>query len=278
MKSNNLKELFHYTSPDGMLGILNSMSLWFTDYYVLNDESEGSYVYNLVDQVLNNSNYCAEFINLVLDEINANFPKSRTFICSFSLNYDSHLMWNCYSKSSGKQGYNIGLKLDALSNSINNYLKDRNISVFHYKVIYDVKKQKVIIKTILDKYYNLYLEKRNVRAILEFIHSDIRMFRFTFKHPTLKDEEEYRIVLNVSINSFKEILKAKDSIINFRALNNGVIASYIAVPFDTSNTISSITSSPLIKDKAKVSSLNMICDKYELYECELFESSIPLRY
>ena len=41
MEQYDNKLIYHYTSSSGLLGILSSESLWFTDFSVLNDESEG---------------------------------------------------------------------------------------------------------------------------------------------------------------------------------------------------------------------------------------------
>ena len=47
------KPIFHYTSPEGILGILNSKSLFATDLNYLNDKSEGIYGLSLLQKELN---------------------------------------------------------------------------------------------------------------------------------------------------------------------------------------------------------------------------------
>ena len=42
-KSFEPKELYHYTSPKALKGILKSNNLWFSNIYFLNDTSEMKY-------------------------------------------------------------------------------------------------------------------------------------------------------------------------------------------------------------------------------------------
>lgn len=46
------KELYHYTSPKALKGILKSNKLWFSNIYFLNDKSEMKYTYLLILELL----------------------------------------------------------------------------------------------------------------------------------------------------------------------------------------------------------------------------------
>ena len=48
------KELYHYTSPKALKGILKSNNLWFSNIYFLNDKSEMKYTYLLTLELLKN--------------------------------------------------------------------------------------------------------------------------------------------------------------------------------------------------------------------------------
>ena len=74
MEQYNNKLIYHYTSSSGLLGILSSESLWFTDFSVLNDESEGNYIYSLVKDVLYSGEYSKEYISSPLTSSTYNFP------------------------------------------------------------------------------------------------------------------------------------------------------------------------------------------------------------
>ena len=47
VKKSKPKELYHYTSPKALKGILKSNNLWFSNIYFLNDKSEMKYTYLL---------------------------------------------------------------------------------------------------------------------------------------------------------------------------------------------------------------------------------------
>ena len=40
--------IYHYTSSEGLLGILRDKTLWFTDTMALNDSSEGNYIWEIL--------------------------------------------------------------------------------------------------------------------------------------------------------------------------------------------------------------------------------------
>lgn len=279
MEQYNNKLIYHYTSSNGLLGILSSESLWFTDFSVLNDESEGNYIYNLVKDVLYSGNYSEDYISLVIEEMNQLHLKNKYFICSFSLNGDSLPMWSYYSKSSSKLGYNIQINVFDLFCSMNRNIRDNDyLNLSYYNLIYDANIQKETIKTILDKYYNSFLNISKIEYIKEFLHTDIRLFRFIFKHPSFIHEEECRFILEVNEEYFDKYIGEEDSLFKIRVVDDGIFAPYTSIRFDCKNLITQITVSPIIKDSLKESSLLNLCKKHNLTKCTVKKSNIPLRY
>ena len=279
MEQYNNKLIYHYTSSSGLLGILSSESLWFTDFSVLNDESEGNYIYSLVKDVLYSGEYSKEYISLVIQEINNFYSKNKYFICSFSLNGDSLPMWNYYSKSSSKLGYNIQINAFDLFTSINKIIYENDyLSLNYYDLIYDTNIQRETIKTVLDKYYILFLKNSKIEYIKEFLHSEIRLFRFIFKHPSFRHEEECRFILKVNEDYFDKHIGENDSLFKIRVVDDGIFAPYTSMKFDCKNLITQITISPIIKDSLKESSLLNLCKKHNLTKCTIKKSNIPLRY
>ena len=279
MEQYNNKLIYHYTSSSGLLGILSSESLWFTDFSVLNDESEGNYIYSLVKDILYSGEYSKKYISLVIQEINNFYSKNKYFICSFSLNGDSLPMWNYYSKSSSKLGYNIQINTFDLFASMNKIIYENdNLSLKYYDLIYDTNIQRETIKTVLDKYYNSFLKNSKIEYIKEFLHSEIRLFRFIFKHPSFRHEEECRFILKVNEDYFDKHIGENDSLFKIRVVDDGIFAPYTSMKFDCKNLITQITISPIIKDSLKESSLLNLCKKHNLTKCTIKKSNIPLRY
>ena len=56
-------DLYHYTSAEGLVGIITSGTLWASDMLSLNDTSEAEYAWNLTGQIL--------------DEYNADVPEQH---------------------------------------------------------------------------------------------------------------------------------------------------------------------------------------------------------
>ncbi len=51
--SQKIPSLYHYTTQDGLRGIIKSRSLWFTNIFYINDASEFNYIFKLVQEELN---------------------------------------------------------------------------------------------------------------------------------------------------------------------------------------------------------------------------------
>lgn len=124
------EELCHYTSPEALIKILENKSLRFTDYRFLNDKTEGTYIYDVINS-LDLSVYDEGFIKAIENLKKRRFTASEIasewlshisnedtykidtpyfyFICSFSTDCNNLSMWNYYTKTVSGVGYNIVL-------------------------------------------------------------------------------------------------------------------------------------------------------------------------
>jgi Protein of unknown function (DUF2971) len=108
--------LFHYTSAEGLIGIIQNEEIWSTAYYCTNDESELSAGKGILKPI---------FSNLTLDMIQKNDPLMRTFfergvhpqryseqfeqtIISFMLN-DISAYITCFCKPTTEEDFLHGL-------------------------------------------------------------------------------------------------------------------------------------------------------------------------
>ena len=105
--------LYHYTTGQGIFGILNSSKLHCSNINFLNDPSEETYFKEVLSEVLAASNECRaihdKLYNQSYEEVILN-PTAK-FIVSFSKNPDSLSMWNYYASGNG---YSIGIDIDSV--------------------------------------------------------------------------------------------------------------------------------------------------------------------
>lgn len=107
-RDNTNREKFHYTSPDGLIGILKTRTFFFTDSQFLNDFREKVNINEELDLFWkrNRRNYDRDFYNLINRIRVTQYEDSgfsyidkysekpcRYFVLSLSMNGDSLSMW-----------------------------------------------------------------------------------------------------------------------------------------------------------------------------------------
>lgn len=104
--------VFHYTSASGLLGILESRTLWASSPLALNDLSELTYAVGLVrsvwDELKSKEGFesCADAMDLLLSRDGLERMKESVYILSASKNGDLLNQWQGYA---GERGYAIGV-------------------------------------------------------------------------------------------------------------------------------------------------------------------------
>jgi hypothetical protein len=137
------RELFHYTSPEGLIGIVTSRSLWASDMLSLNDASEAAYPYKLIADVLDTHPGVAEehrhrFMTQLTDYT---FPLYTPFVACFCEDGDLLSQWRAYG--SGGEGFAAAFSFSWLS-SLENRAGFRLL-----RVIYDRAQQEDLILRLL---------------------------------------------------------------------------------------------------------------------------------
>ena len=277
-KLNNRKSFFHYTSGEGLNGILKNKKIWFSHTKFLNDEQERRYTYKiLIDEInkMPKSDFNESLIKYydensdAKNNVNTNYFEHEYYLACFSNNKDSLSLWNYYTKNENSVGFNIEFDKDALISALN--LSPMDV---HGQVIYEEKEQRKLIKNILIKYNEEFkkIDKNNISAIANIcvdISLLISFYSLFFKHPAFKHEEEYRIAIgkNKIYNNHKCL---------FRAYKN-LFIPYFEREFPSSS-IKSITISPTQKQKITKESLNLMLNEMNYNGVKIINSDIPLRY
>jgi hypothetical protein len=152
------KVVWHYTNGEGLLGILQTSTLYATQIASLNDSNETTYATELfvsaVQQVLadraGNADAVA-FLNEVLDFVkkdnrHSTHGTSKFFVVCFSGDEDELTQWDRYGQPNG---YSIGFHTRGLNREPNSWL---------YRVVYDREKQEKAAKKIAEATLKFYLE------------------------------------------------------------------------------------------------------------------------
>ena len=287
VKMNIGSNVYHYTSPLGLKSIIENKLLWFSNSEYLNDEQEICYAFDLVKKVAKEIEKLDDsvFIKWVIKYCNAGISKKNkfseqesSFIACFSEQSDILSLWNQYTKNENSIGYSIGFDRTKLYECINKaYSTNFCARTINGKVIYDNNKQIELIKNALCDFNNKYSETKSSKThnlLKNYFGYLIDIYSLFFKHPSFKDEKEYRIIIIANNTQYGEDSK----FLKTRCLN-GFFIPYYEKKFNK-DIINSITLSPNNKaDIIKKSVRELLrINKYDIPDKKIKSSDIPLRY
>ncbi len=290
--SNSIPDtIFHYTSPEGLIGIITNSELWFSRYDCLNDASEGKYIELVYERALKaiENEYDRNFINLIRDikpDKNRFFKlkgssvtktknsesyyvaavNTMPFICCFSLSDDSLPMWNYYSKYGRCEGYNIGFSVEKLK-------EIKNLEVI--RCIYKEEEQVEVLKIRISEAYDNYSTYGNqIGFIKQQLAMALATLSMQFKYKAYEHEDEVRLIYWRPDKS--EIIDEKGEDLFYRQ-TNGIIIPYVKKHIVLKDVVNRIKIGPLIKaDAAEVTVRDMLKEKG--IEPFISQSDIPIRY
>lgn len=192
--------LYHYTTFTGLLGIVKSRTLWASDIRYMNDSAEMRHTADLIGSEINkriadghsNPNLLNQFLNWVSHRFTNGH---MLFAASFRSNGNLLSQWRGYS-SLGK-GVSIGFDPDQL-------LRCAQRQSFQIgRCIYEPTEQNRLIKQVVDSVEELAVEyayehgrpsSRSYHSVFENIESDLLRIAAILKHPSFREEDEWRIV------------------------------------------------------------------------------------
>ena len=292
---NKSDPIYHYTSPDGFMSILQPQNvvLRFSRYDTLNDESEGKDIFKIYSEVCNdlrhrkliNECFYNEICNLKFREIDffrhhneddklweMRSKQCERYICCFSKDKDSLPMWNYYTKEGRYQGYNIAFSFFEsplhISYIHKTYVDQYNIRI--YQVLYrNSDKKKFVEDEILYIYSKITDFDNQISLVKSYFSSFLKTMSLVFKSECFEHENEVRMILTLPKD--QEIFPVK-----YRS-KDGYIIPYVEYCFPT-NTVKSITLGPLLnKETAKEAASSFL--EQRGYSVKTVENSeIPVRY
>lgn len=279
----NPRFISHYTSPQGLKGIIENSSLHFTDRNFLNDSSEGIYVLDLIsdnlEYICDDISFIKPFIKEKCNEYKEKAVRNKfhTYQCSFSKNKDSLCMWNYYTKGDTIKGYSVNFNRELLIKSLRTKTPKGNEGLRPYfgLVIYNKKRQLEIVKGIIHKFTEG-CEKDFVKRglIISLIMEKILDNGAFFKKPCFDIEEEYRIVF-VTVLTEKLEHYGIPSSEKFKE-KNGYFLPYIERNFSPNSIKETVFSPTLDNTFAKESLYRLLVKDYS--HVKTLPSDIPVRY
>lgn len=277
--------LYHYTTSEGLLGILQNQNIWSTESSFLNDLFEIQYGIDITQDILKihttkKDIFVKKFCKLTISYLNImNSKEEEIYITSFCEKSDLLSQWKGYTNFG--EGYAIGLDLQQLTNT--KHHKDfKNISI--KKVIYDKKTQKNIIKSkikymIKESKKLIYQDKKNEENIINACAKSLAYYLNAqskrFKSNSFSEEKEWRIIyIN---NTFSKENRVKNK---FR-ITDSIITPYLELNLSNKNSkllpIKEIIIGPKINYKKASKSINLIYNNIHKNTPKILKSEISLQ-
>jgi hypothetical protein len=215
-KKNSPAKLYHYTSQQGLLGILKSNTLWATEIRYLNDASEYIYGTDLIKSIITERSSKAkgdekEFFD-ILDETADVLSEFHFFVVSLSEKGDLLSQWRGYTHDGN--GFSVGFDFVGLE-KVADQTKDFQL----VKCLYDPVEQKTAVNKILDNILTDWHRKKTAGPVKLEVGGKPASFTIApplyfkilcnfiapaFKHPEFAEEAEWRLVA-----VFKDVKKFK---------------------------------------------------------------------
>ena len=271
---------FHYTSLEGLKGILDSKEFWVTEYHYLNDMEEFEYVDNLLREVLKEEFDTSEKYYILLEAVEKYLKESRElcahpedsyYVVSFSKDSDNLTLWAEFA--------NYGCNFEANPYTL---FDDAQVHMFH-SVIYDTERQKELIRTsIRDSFENFfeglerefslktYLDALNAEQIVYVAKCIVELvvyYGMLMKNKLYANEQEFRVIFS---GKNKEI---------FYKLKENLMVPYIKVPISDKEWLGErLTLAPLNHTEACKHSIKSFLRGKGYCKVDVEFSCIRLRY
>jgi hypothetical protein len=187
--------IYHYTTPAAFLAIMETRSLWLTDFAYLNDASEVSHGLELARcafaELVTKDDLAAPLLNAVFARVSTEIP--RTAVTCFSLVSDSLSQWRAYSR--GSCGVALGFRPIDLMQSLGN-----ESSVRFSKVLYLPEAKQTLFRRFVH-YHRLAwehdaqnTEPRWINACISLATIGLFELAALCKDEGFADEREYRMI------------------------------------------------------------------------------------
>lgn len=187
--------LYHYTSSEGLIGILTTRRIWATDIKYLNDSAEHDYALELVKSWINQKYMTDDYdspISWLLGRELYGLSTPLVYVTSFSEIGDLLSQWRDYCPPTG--GFALGFDEQQLKE----YCKSHDLDLG--ECIYDLADHEELLQKVVDKSYSAFREHKIDREAYKKLSSkkqvDVELERLItlFDKKGTLNEETMKIV------------------------------------------------------------------------------------
>jgi hypothetical protein len=300
--------LYHYTTADGLIGILQSRQIWATNVRFMNDTSELGYGIRMVRDIFDDVRrqaadlgarqarlfgFVCDGIFAMLDDAERN---TKHYAVSFCGNGNLLSQWRGYGQAGG--GFALGMASSALRNFEAEILPNPPVDpgllgVFLRKVIYEPQVQQQLVRDWI-AFLLGWLHSRRVagdetpeavwtgepaNAVARLLYEAL----VCFKHPGFAEEEEWRLIQQGRIGR-QDVCR-----VTFRA-RSGRIVSYSPLTYRSRGgqrrnaeppwndfPLSAVTFGPTLDGEAAERALRLLLESqgFDAGQVQIDPSGIP---
>lgn len=270
-------ELYHYTTSEGLKGILSSRSIWFTHTSTLNDPLELRYGKHLILEMLDDAinNETEEIIKILLKNLSTNINAFdtifyETYVACFCESENLLSQWRSYASRGG--GYNLGLRFRSNTkfyHTLDDSEKDSHVIL--RKMRYNIDEQKELVSNYISsivasaadaiKHFKDHDGIPDPWPNIAAIESVNILFdlMLSFKNSVFSEEKEWRLIVAMDRKHRPELLK-------FRETNEGLVPyleMFIVEDLEGKSTfpLQSIKIGPMLDEARNKSTLKLFMIK-----------------
>jgi hypothetical protein len=189
------RPIYHYTTNDGFLGIIQTKALWASKLHYLNDSTEFAYANGLIRKALQHrldttEGTWKEFCGKALESI-PSIENVHIFVVCFSEEGDLLSQWRGYC--SGGVGYSISLEADQLQRS----MERQNFRLV--RCVYEQRVQDAIVDDLIQSAGDL-IAGTSPEFAAQRLVGRIPEVAPALKHPKFAEEREWRLVSKAPVS------------------------------------------------------------------------------
>lgn len=268
------KVLYHYTDINGLVGILQSNTIWLNNILFQNDSRE--YIHatdistDVCDELIYEYEQSTEELKAALAEAARDMfcedIGSNIFIGCFAKSGDQLSQWRAYGQNGS--GFSIGFDLSKMESKECAALVTQHVN-------YDTKNQKQFLKRYISTYIDYLSSHIKTNAIsvedavegMLYVVVSCNIFGVSFKNEGFKEEQEVRVFIDG---------RDADCSTKFRRSGNRIVP-YIEFKSNAKLPIKEIYIGPTSDAELMEISLQMLLERYNYDNVEIKFSEIPYR-